>query len=247
MRLTYATLLFSLAATLFSLRPAAAQTSIIGFTSNAYGVEDNAKNALGSSTGSFTLGFEFTANSAALVTSLGYFDDPSFNPSAPFNTVALNPAPTGSYTFSQSHQVGLYQIVGGVSHLLTSTTITASGTPHGDFLYQTINPIALVAGGDYVLAGVTGPNDPYLFDVQDSTQFGNIGVTTTGITYGEALYDPGSTLARPTQTDPNAEPGFFGPNLQITFSAPEPSQGAALGLTALGLGGLLWRARRRAA
>ena len=102
-----------------------------------------------------------------------------------------------------------------------------------------------MAGGNYVLAGVTGPNDPYLFDVQDSTQFGNVGVTTSGITYDEALYDPGSTLARPTQTDANAEPGFFGPNLQLAFAAPEPSQAFALGLSGLGLGGLLLRVRRR--
>ena len=54
-------------------RPAAAQAPAVGFQPGAIGVEDNAADALKSATGSFSLGFEFTANAPALVSSLGFF------------------------------------------------------------------------------------------------------------------------------------------------------------------------------
>ena len=100
---------FSLIALALSPGPAAAQTPAVGFTTAAYGVEDNAADT---GVASYSLGFEFTANGSNFVTSLGYFNDPSFNPSTPFNTVALSPTPGGTYTYSQSHDVALYQITG---------------------------------------------------------------------------------------------------------------------------------------
>ncbi len=160
-------------------RPAAAQAPAVGFTPTAFAVEDNAADATGSPTGSFSLGFEFKANSLTLVTALGFFNDSSFTPAAPFNTVALNPPPTGSYTFANSHVIGLYQVIGGVGTLLGSATVTKSSTANGDFLYQSLTtPLLLVTGGDYVLAGVTGPTDPYIYGVQDLNQPGSVGLTT---------------------------------------------------------------------
>lgn len=236
-----------LAALLFTLgalgpRPAAAQTPAVGFMPGAIGVEDNAADALGSATGSFSLGFEFTANGPALVSALGFFSDPSFNPSSPFGSVTLNPPPTGSRAFAQAHPVGLYQVVGGVGTLLASATVTSSGTRVGDFLYQSLTtPVLLATGGDYVLAGVTGPTDPYVFDVQDSQ--GNATLTTSGVTYIQDRSAVSSTLTLPTQTDPSSTPGFFGPNF-LSAPVPEASTTVSLGLL-LALGFLGVAARRR--
>ena len=235
-------------------RPAAAQTPAVGFNAGTVGVEDNAADVFQSKTGSFALGFEFTANSTAYVTSLGYFNDPSFNPATPFNTVTLNPTPTGTYSFAGPHQVGLYQVVPGVGGaaeggaLLASATVTKAGTASGDFLYTAISPVALIAGDKYVLAGVTGPTDPYVFAIQ-----GGLGALTFSptITYNQDRFASGSnsTLVFPGSTDPASEPGFFGPNLQISQTAPVPEASTTVSfglLLALGFGGLVLSARRRA-
>ena len=238
----------ALSASLMAARPAAAQTPGIGFTPTAFAAEDNAAHATSSPTGSFSLGFEFLANSPTLVTALGFFNDPSFDPTNPFNTVALVPPPTGAYTFAGSHLVGLYQVVGGVGTLLGSATVTAAGTKNGDFLYQSLTtPLLLVTGGDYVLAGVTGPTDPYIFDVQDLNQLGSVGLTTSpSITYVQDRYAASSTLTFPGSTDPFSEPGFFGPNF-LSAPIPEASTSLSLGLLlALGLGGVLAARRRKA-
>lgn len=227
---------------LLAPRPAVAQTPAIGFSPGALGVEDNAADALGSPTGSFSLGFEFTASGPAVVSALGFFNDPSFNPASPFGSVTLNPAPMGSRAFANSHAVGLYQVVGGVGTLLASATVTSAGVKNGDFLYQSLTtPVLLAAGGDYVLAGVTGPTDPYVFDVQDSQ--GNAALTTSGITYVQDRFAVSSTLTLPTQTDPGSTPGFFGPNF-LSAPVPEASTPVSLGLL-LALGFLGVAARRR--
>lgn len=248
---------FSLAAVLLAGHPAAAQSTVIGFTPNAYGVTDNAADTGASS---YSLGFAFTANSAAFVTSLGYFNDSGFDPNAPFGTVALSPEPSGAYSYASSHQVGLYQIVPGVGGaadtglLLGQTTITPAGAANGDFLYNVITPIALIAGNQYEIAGVTGGTDPYLFNVEDdSPNLGGVGLTVNpAITYNGSRAAASSTLAFASGTSPSAEPGFFGPNFQITGSlpasaAPEPGQWSVLAFAALGLGTLVLRVRRRAA
>lgn len=250
--------LLALAGLLTSVHPAAAQTTVIGFTPGAYGATDNAADA---GVSSYSLGFEFTANSNVFVTSLGYFNDPSFDPRNPFNTVSLSPEPAGSYSYASDHQVGLYQVVPGVGMtvaesglLLGQTTITSAGTANGDFLYNAITPIALVAGDQYVIAGVTGARDPYLYNAEDdSTTQGGVGLTVNqSITYDQDRYAVSSTLAYAGSTDPGSEPGFFGPNFQIsntlpTSAAPEPGEWAVLGLATLGFGTLVLRARCRQA
>jgi len=107
--------------------------------------------------------------------------------------------------------------------------------------------VLLATGGDYVLAGVTGPTDPYVFDIQDSS--GNAALTTNGITYVQDRYAVSSSLVLPTQTDANAPfpstPGFFGPNF-LSAPVPEASTTVSLGLLlVLGAGALAWKSRRR--
>lgn len=222
---------------LSAAHPAAAQAPAIGFAAGATGFEANAAYDLNDPNGSFSLGFEFLANSPVFVTSLGYFNDPSYNPSVP--------------TFAQPHQVGLYLLTPGTANtgtLLASTFVTAGGTANGYFLYQALStPVALLAGNKYVLAGVTGPTDPYFFGVQD--QNGNSALTVDpSITYGHDRVVASSTLVFPTGTDSISEPGYFGPNMILSQSAPVPeaSTTVSLGLLlALGLGGLGLSARRR--
>ena len=245
---------FSAIALMLSVYPAAAQTTVIGFGPGAIGAEDNATDTGASS---YSLGFAFTANNASLITSLGYFNDPSFDPAHPFGSVVLNPKPTGTYSYTSSHDVGLYQVIPATSLapetslLLGSTTITSTSIADGDFLYNAITPIALVAGNQYVIAGVTGGTDPYVYAVQDS--MGNDAKTVASpITYTQDRYAVSGTLAYPTITDGSSESGFFGPNFKITdtlpaSAAPEPGQWSVLALAALGLGTLIVRVRRRAA
>jgi MYXO-CTERM domain-containing protein len=228
--------LFALGCTaLFPLRPAAAQTTVIGLAPTGSTAESNATT---SGVSSYSLGFAFTANSAFSVTSLGYFYDPSFNPNAD---------PTVPYTsFTSPHQVGLYTDSGT---LLTSVDVTAQGTQDGFFLYQDIAPVTLSAGQHYVIAGVTGATDPYLYTYDDGS--GASGITVDpAITYDQNRYTVSNTLAYAGNTDPTLASGFFGPNFKIVpasaSAAPEPGEWSVLAFAALGLGTLIVRVRRRA-
>lgn len=237
---------------LSAAHPAAAQTPTIGFTPSAYGVTDNAADT---GVSSYSLGFEFTASAPELVTSLGFFNDSSFDPNNPFGSVALSPEPSGAYSYTSSHQVGLYQVIPGTAAtpetglLLAQTTVTKSSTANGDFLYSPLAvAVPLLSGNTYVLAGVTGGTDPFVFNIEDDTQTNAVGLTTSGITYVQDRFAVSSTLAFPGSTDAGSEPGFFGPNMLLTANAPVPeaSTTVSLGLLlALGLGGLGLSARRR--
>lgn len=232
-------------------RPAAAQTPAVGFTPTAYGVTDNASDTGASS---YSLGFEFTANAPEFVTSLGFFNDPSFDPNNPFGTVSLSPEPSGTYSYADSHQVGLYQVVPATALtpetglLLAQTTVTQSSTANGDFLYSPLTAaVPLLPGASYVLAGVTGGTDPFVFNIEDDSQPNAVGLTTNGITYVQDVSTVSSTLAFPGTTDAGTSPGFFGPNMILSPNAPVPeaSTTVSLGLLlALGLGGLGLAARR---
>ena len=215
--------------------PAAAQTPAITLSPGGLGAESNAASV---GVSSYSLGFEFTANSPVFVTSLGYFYDPLFNPN--------------SSTLTEAHQVGLYQVTPGVSGapesdmLIASASVTSAGTSNGNFLYTSITPTALVTGGDYVLVGVTGATDPYLYAYNDSNGNSAIAVDPA-ITYVQDRYVVSDTLAYAGSTDPGSEPGFFGPNMQ-TSPVPEASTTVSLGiLLVLGMAGLVLTARRRAA
>jgi len=112
--------------------------------------------------------------------------------------------------------------------------------------------VALTPGTSYVLAGVTGPQDPYVFGVQDNDQPGLAGLAVNpAITYVQDRFAVSSSLTFPGSTDAFSEPGFFGPNFQFMPQAapvPEASTLVSTGLLlCLGLGGWAVTARRRRA
>jgi hypothetical protein len=199
-------------------------------------VQDAEDSAADFGASSYVLGWSFTANSAITVSQLGWDYDPGF-----VGFTDGNPAP------NDSHLVGLFDSSGD---LLTSATVSYGGAAYdgvpGDqigFSYATAAPVTLLAGQTYTLAGVTGADDPFFFDIQDPTQPGDIGlVVAPQITYLQDQIAVGSTLTAPTGSDAAnfADPAYFGPNFQFhpaTTAVPEAGSFAllALGLLPLGL------------
>ena len=97
-----------------------------------------------------------------------------------------------------------------------------------------------------MIAGVTGPDDPYLADVVQSDGTSAL-LVDPALTYGGGVITSGADLtAFPTPPTTAAGPSYFGPNFQFTTpsaAVPEPSP---LGLLALPLLLLARRTRRRA-
>jgi hypothetical protein len=166
---------------------------------------------------------------------------------------------------SQTHQVGIFD---GSGNLLVQATVSPTdaafdaysdtpGTAGDGFQlvrYDTglrdgatgltsLPDFVLTAGQTYSIAGVTG-GDYYTYSADPFS-------TPSGLVYGDSAYysDPSgdsetSALLAPNTVDGNFDPGFFGPDFRFT-AAPEPSAWASLGLGALGLAGLAWRARKQ--
>lgn len=167
---------------------------------------------------------------------LGY----EFTADAPLTVVALgNWLPSGA-SFPQPQQVGLWTSSGT---LLASTYVTNSDTVIGNWIFNSITPVALTAGQTYVVGGQGGA---------DYT--GNSGATTfdPNITYVQDLATPNgganSPLVMPTSTNglSASNAGWFGGNVFFgtASSTPEPGTYALLG--SLGLTGATFLRRRRA-
>lgn len=248
-RITLYIALVGLAASLALTTPARAQ-SAIGFTSDAWVVEDNASTATGSPSASYNLGFEFAVTSPITVTSLGYFNDPTYDPiNEPWVFKPIEPPATGSYTYADDHPVGIYDLAG---NLLSSATVTSSGSPSGNFLYTSLSTPLNLGLGDYIIAGVTGPTDPFLSDIQGATPPDFIGLTEgPGISYVQDEYAGGvggaSLSNNSFSNDPISEPGFFGPNFQYQpQQAPVVPESSSLALYGgAGLALLVFLAVRR--
>jgi len=134
----------------------------------------------------YSLGYEFTTNSAVEVVALGIYD------------------PAGS--LSDSHLISLWDSAG---NLLASTTVAApNGTESvAGFDYNSISEVTLAANSTFYIGAdyLTG-NDFLLFPGQDGTFS-----TISSINYVQATYgDPGGFDNNPDGTN-----GFFGPNLGV--------------------------------
>jgi PEP-CTERM motif len=183
-----------------------------------------------------SLGFTFTANTNFNVTSLGIYDDQG----------------DGFITF---HDVGIFAGDGaaGPGALLASTTFATgiSGVlGANDFRYQTIAPLALVAGQQYTIAGLfpnIGSNDPWVYGGSAITGFAaNPSITIAPNAARYTYFPPGGVL-----TDPNLH---FSDYLvyAVNFDGlaaggiPEPASWALM-LGGFGLVGSAMRRRQRTA
>jgi len=159
----------------------------------------------------FTLGFEFSLNSDVVVDALAY------------TTVG----------FTQAQQVGLWDM-GGT--LLASTTIDPTGMTQGNFVWNSVSPLALTAGNYYLGGTYTG---------------GIFASSATGVTTAPEYtwitnrFASGAGLNFPSS---GASTGTYGPNgiPQVNFSftsgaVPEPGTWAMMLLGFFGLGAAMRR------
>ncbi|MBB3168039.1 PEP-CTERM sorting domain-containing protein [Simiduia aestuariiviva] len=168
--------------------------------------------------GSFNnIGWSFEVTSTIAVDGLGIFDRHG-------NGLAAG------------HQVGLWD-AGGT--LLTQTTVTnasvatASASGLGNWLFEDITAITLVAG-NYVIGAFYTDSDP------DVVMASVTGLTTmAGVNYLDSLASNSASFSMPGAYG-LVEPGVFGPNFRA-HSVPEP---ASILLFVLGLFGVSMLRRR---
>jgi hypothetical protein len=156
-----------------------------------------------------SIGYQFTANSNVAVNALGMY------------------APTGD---SSGSQVGLWDASG---NLLASTTIQFGDPIVSGFQWDSITPVNLKSGNNYLVGGLGYytfnegyATDPRISYVQDAWAFN------------------GSGLVFPDQVE--FTPGGF-PGGNVSLSAvPEPGTITLAGFGMVCLAGLAWRRRQKA-
>lgn len=166
----------------------------------------------------FTLGFQFSTNSAITVTSLGVFDS---------DQDGLN----------EQHPIGLWDDAGT---LLASAIVPdgSSGMLVNQFRYVSIAPILLNSGGVYRIGALDNGVDP-LIGPGAATDF----VTDMAISFLGNSFIMGGTLTDPPLGGTN--PAFFGPNFLFrTAAVPAPGVLGLLGTGLLGFGFILHKQRR---
>ncbi|MGD0437809.1 MAG: PEP-CTERM sorting domain-containing protein [Bryobacteraceae bacterium] len=188
----------------------------------------NSSDTLNNGEGPYSLGFEFSTNTAIDVTALGFFD-----------ATLVNSSYLGLGNCSGCGEVGIYNSSGTLL-VSTPTPVTTSDTQVGDFFYETIPTTSLAAGQDYYIVAETG-NADYTADV-NATGYS----VDPSIAYIQDEYVVSSSLAFPTLTDgATVTSGIFGPNFEetsATSAVPEPS---SVSLLAMGLGLVAFCATRK--
>ncbi len=146
---------------------------------NSGGADDPAVSFTGvttnSTNGSWSLGWEFSTNTAINVSALGFYD------------ATLSGGSVGLGNCSGCGEVGIYDSTGT---LLVSGLVSTSGTQVGDFFYVSVPTTLLGAGQNYYVAAETG-NADYTWN---PTGFG----VDSNINYLNGAYIFSSTLAFPS-------------------------------------------------
>ncbi len=169
--------------------------------------------------GPFTLGWEFTTTKSFKVDGLGAFDYEGDGLAA-------------------DHDVGLWDSTGT---LLASTTVLAGAgaTLIDNFRYNSITSLLIGPGTYYVGALWLDGADKSTFPGDGSSS------TITGVSFVQNGYAVGGSLTAPTGSTGEGA-SYFGGNLTLSSSAPEPMSWALMLVGFGGMGAAL-RARRRAA
>ena len=172
-----------------------------------------------------TLGYEFTVEGTL-----------TFNALAVFDVISANPATghTNDLGLNSSHEVGVWDSLG---NLIVSTTVdptdptAPSANTYGQWVYQQIAPVTLLAGTYTIGAyyqGSLADSDPVM--VQQTS------ISNGSATYVGGRYVYSSDFQEPTFNYPPNEEQYFGPTL---MSVPDGGMtltllgGAMIGLAAL--------------
>ncbi len=176
------------------------------------------------SNGSFSLGYQFSTNTAINVTALGFYD------------ATLTGGDVGLGNCDGCGKVGIYNSSGT---LLVSGTATTSGTLIGDFYYVTVPTTNLAAGQTYYVVAETGNADYTWFTTGFSVN--------PNINFIQDAWVNGSSLTFPTNSDgftASEGGGIFGANFEeggAVSATPEPSSILLLGSSLLMAMGALKR------
>ena len=180
-----------------------------------------------------TIGYRFDVTAPVTVIGLGFFTDPNKGVVAP------------DFTLGDSHEVGLWSVIGGVHTLLETTVVTNSSTLIGMFKYNLTKPISLGVTGSndyYEVAGFTSDDGWAYGDSFDPSPTGtsnfNGYAVAPGLSNALGWYTYASGFTEPLGT---AHEMYGGGNV-LLGAVPEPAPLAVLGLGALGL---LLRRRRK--
>jgi hypothetical protein len=187
--------------------------------------------AVSNTTQTFSVGWEFTANSNIQITALGVYGDTS--------------------TLKQSHLVSIFREPNGGGNTLGAALVSGtvlSGTAVGSngFAYTSTlsNSLTLIAGTTYLISAdytQSTTQDSYR---QDATVSNNLPITPSPIN-NYFLFTGGNVSSSNKLNDIPLSTAhtLFGPNFT---SVPEPSPVVLMGLTALVGGGFArWRSIRK--
>lgn len=159
----------------------------------------------------YALGWSFTANLDLVVDSLGVYAAPDYV--------------SGERTFTQSHEVGIFDAGG---NLIAATTVNAADPLTGLFRWHALDSaVTLTSGSTYYLLAAMGA-DQYTWDPSGFS-------VSSNITFGQNFYAMSDILVFATDTDGPGTLGYFGPNLN---AAPVPLP-AAFWLLGSGLAGIV--------
>jgi hypothetical protein len=182
-------------------------------------------------------GFTFTPTTNITVTALDYY----LSPYAPENGTAL----------IDPHGVGIYAVSDPSTPLVETTIgpgagsgiVGGPGPTNSFFVSQSITPIELYAGQQYMLAGYSQPNENENGGNPSGAgiPFGSL-VTAPGITLNAYYYDYNTQLDYPTIPYPTT---YVGPDFQFTAVTPEPASLTLLASGLLAAGGFYFGRRQR--
>jgi PEP-CTERM motif len=175
----------------------------------------------------------FTVNRDVTLSGLGYYADP-ITGNADGNAVAFYQcADTACLT---------------TGTLLASTTVTNVFPLNGHFRYVTINPINLVAGVSYEVAGVSNVDNYTWADPGFAVNSAISILDTSGQEpRWQTISTPDFLTGSPSLDQPGND-GYWGPNVFLgkpSFATPEPATWAMMVMGFLGLGFAGYRRARK--